>query len=295
MSRVSISASPEPPEAGQGFRAILQQPPDLCMNLRIGRLASLTALIFGAACADLSGMPLADHGGPTAAKPSSTSTTFPWFPETPTPSPEVRPTAAATADQKPGVGDLILSDEFSSEKLWNTATSDLASVSISGKALTIAVQPGLAPVTTFRQGSVYGNMYAEVTARPSLCRGADDYGLLFRAPNNVAYYRFAIACNGTAGAARISLGSPRVLQPPGPSADVPLGAPGEVRLGVWAVGGEFRFFLNDHYQFTATDQSYAAGGVGLFAHAAGDTPTIVVFQDLKVYQVVGPPAATATP
>lgn len=125
---------------------------------------------------------------------------------------------------------------------------------------------------------------------PSLCRGADDYGLAFRA-SSVAYYRFAVACNGTTGAQRISLGSPRILQVPMLSADVPAGAPGDVRLGVWAVGSEFRFFLNGRYQFTATDSSYAAGGIGVFAQAAGDTPVTVSFSDLAVYEVGRAPAA----
>ena len=136
----------------------------------------------------------------------------------------------------------------------------------------------------------------EVTARPSLCRGADAYGLVFRAPNNVAYYRYAVACDGTASANRISLGSPRVLQPPTPSADVPVGAPGEVRLGVWALHDEFRFFLNGRYQFTATDVSYPSGGIGVFAHAAGDTPVTVTFSALSVYSLEGaPPVPSATP
>ena len=87
-----------------------------------------------------------------------------------------------------------------------------------------------------------------------------------------------------------------MLQPPTPSADVPVGAPGEVRLGVWALGTEFRFFLNGRYQFTASDVSYRTGGLGVFAHAAGDTPVTVTFSNLSVYDLVGGAVvATATP
>lgn len=167
---------------------------------------------------------------------------------------------------------------------------------VAAKALTIATQAGIAPVATFRQGQIFGDMYAEITARPSLCRDADDYGLAFRAPNNIAYYRFAVACNGTAGAQRFSLGAARILHPPMLSADAPSGAPGDVRLGVWAVGSQFRFFLNGRYQFTATDSSYAAGAIGVFAHAAGDSPVTVTFADLVVYAVgAAVPAAPPPP
>ena len=113
----------------------------------------------------------------------------------------------------------------------------------------------------------------------------DEYGLLFRAPNNVAYYRFVLSCNGTAQVDRWSVKTPHLLQPAAPSADVPPGAPGEVRLGVWAVGSEFHFFLNDHYQFSVTDKNYRAGGIGVFAPSTGATPVTVTFSDLEVYDV----------
>jgi hypothetical protein len=224
---------------------------------------------------------------PTAADTPAplTSPTTVWFPPTATPSPAPQPTQQPTPERKPGIGDVILTDDFASATLWNTAASDQAAVKETGSGLAIAVQPGIAPVVSFRQGKVFSNMYAEITARPSLCRGADDYGMVFRAPNNAAYYRFSLACNGTTGADRISRGAVRVLQPPLLSGDVPVGAPGEVRLGVWAVGSEFHFFLNGRYQFTAVDRSYATGGIGVFAHAAGTTPVIVTFSDLSIRAV----------
>lgn len=194
---------------------------------------------------------------------------------------------------KPGVGEALLTDDFSSAAAWNTGVSDQAAVAVSGNRLTIAVQPGAAPVASIRNTSSFGDVYVEITARPSLCRDGDDYGLLFRAPNSVAYYRFVVACNGTAAADRVSLGTPHLLHAPTPSGDVPVGAPGEVRLGVWAVGSEFRFFLNGRYQFQANDRNYRSGSIGVFAYAAGDTPATVTFSDLAVFAVTysGPPGA----
>ncbi len=228
---------------------------------------------------------------PSSASPTPTIV---WFPptSTATPGPTVAP--EPTADMKPDVGQLMLADDFSDAAHWNTASSNEASVAVDSNHLTIAVQPGIAPIVSFRAGQVFSDMYAEITAEPSLCRDGDDYGLVFRAPNNVAYYRFALACNGTVGADRISLSSVRVLQAPIASADAPPGAPGQVRLGVWAAGQEFHFFLNGHYQFSAEDKSYGSGGIGVFAHAAGTSPVTVTFSDLAVY-AVSSPAAPATP
>lgn len=246
-----------------------------------------------AACAAVAGGPIQDLVTPAITPSPATATPVQWFPSTATSSPQALPTRQPTPDKKPGVAGVLLRDDFSSASVWNTALSDQAAATITGSGLTLAVQPGIGPVVSFRQGEAFTNMYAEITAHPSLCRGADDYGLAFRAPNKIAYYRFSLACNGTTGADRTSLGAAHVLQPPMLSADVPLGAPGQVRLGVWALGSEFRFFLNGRYQFTAIDKSYGAGSVGVFAYAAGSTPVIVTFSDLIVSAVTASPSSAA--
>jgi hypothetical protein len=80
------------------------------------------------------------------------------------------------------------------------------------------------------------------------------------------------------------------------SADVPLGAPGEVRLGVWASGTELRFFLNGHFQFGVSDPTLKQGSLGVFARAVGSTPVTVLFSDLSVYAVTYvPPTSTPAP
>lgn len=270
---------------------ILQQAVILHGFPRIKRLTLVaTAALLGACAPGASGTgPLSPSITPSPAAPTSTIV---WFPATSTATPGPIFAPEPTPDMKPDVGQLLLADDFSVPAHWNTASSNLASVALDSNHLTIAVQPGTAPVVSFRVGQVFSDMYAEVTAQPSLCRGGDDYGLVFRAPNNVAYYRFALACNGTVGADRISLASIRVLQAPISSADAPPGAPGQVRLGVWAVGQEFRFFLNGHYQFSAEDKSYASGAIGVFAHAAGPSPVTVTFSDLAIYSVAKGPAIT---
>ena len=210
--------------------------------------------------------------------------TIVWFPPSATPLPHILPTSRPTPEQKPGVGSVVLTDNFSSASDWNTAVSDEATVDVSNDQLTIAVQPGIYGLS-MRQNMNFNDFYVEITARPSLCRDGDEYGLLFRAPNNVAYYRFALSCNGTVHLDRWSVKTPHLLQPATPSGDVPPGAPGEVRLGVWAVGPEFHFFLNEHYQFSVIDKNYLSGGIGVFATSTGATPVTVTFSDLVVYDV----------
>lgn len=253
-------------------------------------LASSLAACAGAG--DLNVLPGAPLSLSETPPPSATIV---WFPPSATSPPQVFPTYTGTPERKPDVGRVILSDDFSSAEEWDTAVSDQGSAAVSRNRLTLAVQPGFS-IASLRKETLLGDFYAEITARPSLCRGADDYGLLVRAPNNVAAYRFALSCDGSARVERFSIGQAHPLQPPVLSGDVPPGAPGQVRLGVWAVGPELRFFLNGRYQFTVTDKSYASGGIGVFAQSAGDTPVTVTFSDLVVSAVTYiPPTRTPLP
>ena len=139
------------------------------------------------------------------------------------------------------------------------------------------------------------NYYAEITARPSLCRNEDNYGLLVRASAINYYYRFVLACNGTVRAERMSGGTRLVLQQPLPSGDVPPGAPGEVRIGVWAVGKEMRLFLNGRFQFSIIDPSFPSGTLGVFVRSAGNTAAVVSFSDLSIQSVDYVPPTTPLP
>jgi hypothetical protein len=249
----------------------------------LGGLIAAAILSAGlSSCAALDALlPTLTPAAPTAT-PSPTPTIV-WFPATPTPSPAPIATLPPTQQMNPGIGPSVLTDDFSQEQLWDTAVSDLGSVAIDRNRLTLAAQPGI-HLLSFRQGSTFGDFYAEITARPSLCRGGDEYGFLVRG-RPVAYYRFALSCNGTVRADRISVDTRRPLQEAVASGDVPPGAPGEVRIGVWAFGTEMRLFLNGRFQFSISDANYPSGGLGVFVDSAGDTPLTVTFSELEVWDV----------
>jgi hypothetical protein len=80
------------------------------------------------------------------------------------------------------------------------------------------------------------------------------------------------------------------------SGDAPLGAPGEVKIGIWAVGGEMRLFLNGRFQFSVIEKTFPSGAFGVFAASKGDTPVTITFSDLTVYDVnYIPPTRTTVP
>jgi hypothetical protein len=100
-----------------------------------------------------------------------------------------------------------------------------------------------------------------------------------------SYYRFALSCDGQAHAERVNTRGIIPLHEPIPSSDIPIGAPGQVTIGIWAVESELRLFLNGRYQFGFSDTSYASGGIGVFALSNGTDPVSVTFSDFKVYEV----------
>ncbi len=231
---------------------------------------------------------------PLATETALPSPTIVWFPPSATSSPPVFSTPTATPEMRPGLGDVAVTDDFSDPKIWDLAVSDQGSSALNQGNLTLAVQPKVY-LLSLRHGLTLSSFYAEITATPNICRGTDTYGLLVRA-NAVAYYRFALSCDGRVSAERISAGTRELLQTPVPSGDAPLGAPGQVRIGLWAAGSEMRLFLNDHYQFAISNPNYPTGTVGVFVNSAGSTAMVVNFSDLQIQDVnYIPPTRTPRP
>jgi hypothetical protein len=151
--------------------------------------------------------------------------------------------------------------------------------------LTLAVSQPRVYLFSLRREPLLTDFYAEITARLGLCSGPDEYGLLFRVNSAGDFYRFALTCTGEMRLDRVRSSQASLVYPRAFSGDVPPGAPGEVRIGVWAVGREMRFFLNDHYQFTVRDPVFRSGTLGVFARSGGETAVTVSFSDLIIRSV----------
>ncbi len=212
--------------------------------------------------------------------------TIVWFPPTPTftPFPTSAP-ASPTPDLRTGLGALILADDFSSSTAWNLQTSAEGSIALGDNDLTIAFQEQAGTLFSFRRQPELADFYVEITASPSLCQGADEYGLLLRAVSDGDFYRFSLSCDGRVRLDRLLHSQASSPQTWLPSGSIPIGAPSQSRLAVWAVGKEMRFFINGDYQFTVQEPSLPSGKLGVFAHATGGHSLTVNFSDLKVYEV----------
>ncbi len=220
-----------------------------------------------------------------AATPADTPTIL-WFPPTNTPTIFPTPTAITTPEQPPGLGDLLFTDSFNLPNLWNTANSGSASAAVNLGRLVLSITgPGPVTIISLRSEPALGDFYAEATATLSLCLGNDEYGMIFHAAPGDSYYRFTVNCSGQVRLERSLSGSLVPMMDWLSTGDAPPGAPAEVRLGVWVVNNEMRFFLNDNYQFTSSDPTLRSGTIGFFIYASGVSPVAVAFSNLLVYSV----------
>jgi hypothetical protein len=248
----------------------------------------LVCLIGGLSSACLPTAQVLPTATPTLNQPTVTATpTIVWFPPTATFTPFPSPTPITpTPELRPGVGSVLLQDDFSSSDLWQTVIKDGGAAQPGKNEFSIAINKARVYVSSLRIEPQFFSFYAEITANPSLCRGLDEYGLLIRAASANDYYRFALSCDGQVRLDRIFQGQASSPQPWQLSGAVPPGGPSTSRLGVWAVGEEMRFFVNGEFQFSVRDGLIPSGALGIFARSASDQALTVNFSDLTVWEVI---------
>jgi hypothetical protein len=245
---------------------------------------TLVANLFSACIPAETPLPILEYTPTPSLSPNPTATVE-WFPATSTPT--LMPTQAVTPtpDFRPNLGEVLLSDDFSDPDSWILGQTSSGNIALGINELTIAIAEPKAYDYSVRQEPILGDFYLEITTSPTLCRGEDQYGLLLRMSSPGDFYRYALSCDGRVRLDRIVQGTASSPQPWTTSNAVPPGAPITSRLGVWVLGNEMRFFVNDQYQFTVNDPLLTTGNLGVFARSAGETAVTVNFSDLVVRQI----------
>jgi hypothetical protein len=247
-------------------------------------IRGMLLLVFLTACSGLFPAP-ALTPSPASATEMPTRTIV-WFPPTNTPSPFPTLTILSTPEQRPGLGGLLFTDSFNQPDMWDQSEVSYASATVTRNKLILSISgQGPVHIASLRKQPVLEDFYAEATVTLSLCGSKDQFGMIFRAAPGENDYRFTVRCDGQVRLERRLSGSTSPLNAWQPSGDAPGAAPADVKLGVWAVGGELRFFLNDHLQFIHRDPVLHAGTLGFFVFASGTTPITSSFSDLSVYSV----------
>ena len=249
----------------------------------IGLLTWILVIIILTACT--SSTPIQPTSTATLAPTYTATPTVVWFPPTPTQTPIPKIEPSATYEMRPGVGDLIFEDDFSTSENWLLEQNSDGTVALGLNELTIAITQPSAYIFSTRVEPIFDNFYVELTVSPYLCAGLDEYGLLFRVRSSGDFYRYSLSCDGQIRLDRVVGGTAGSPQPWLTSASVPRGAPSNSRIGVWANDRELRFFINNEFQFTVNDPYHKNGYFGVFARSADQNAVTISFSDLKVYQI----------
>jgi hypothetical protein len=251
----------------------------LIMTRRIAFLPFSLCLIFLVACAPQEEVLLT--ATPTAVQ--SPTETIIWFPATATPTQLPVAEQSPTPDPHPGLGALLLDDDFSDLSAWPTNQSESSAAIISNGRFTLSTSLSGNVVLSTRNEPAFGDFYAEITASPGLCEGEDEYGFIIRSASLGDQYRFGLSCDGRAKVDRIL--SAAASRPLGwiSSPIIPSIMPSNVRLAVWASGSEMRFFVDDVFLFSLENAVIFEGGLGVYVRARGQGTLSVSFSDLQVW------------
>jgi len=255
-------------------------------KLLLGWILAFALLL--ASCTPIPSSPSPSPVATLSPSPAASLTpTVVWFPPTPTRTPFPSSTPLPpTPEQRPGLGEILFEDDFGVAGGWALSVTAKGSVALGKNKLTIAIATPKSYLASIRSQPVFADFYAEITASPNLCRGADEYGLLIRVASEQDYYRFSVSCDGQTRLDRVYHGTASSPQPWMLGSRIPIGSPSTSRLAVWAVANEMRFFINDEYQFTVRDPLLISGSFGVFARSTGDTAVTVNFSDLVVREIL---------
>ena len=232
---------------------------------------------------------------PTPVTPTATETFTPspvptntinWFPATATPRPLNTPTPFPTVNALPQLGRVLLSDDFSDDRNWQTFRSPAGNAVISNNELTLALQNSAASIASYSSLPQMGDYYLSMNVSLSLCTNANDwYGVNFRIQDSDNTYRWLFNCLGQTRVDRVYHGRVYLIEDWDINGAIKPAAPQKFSIGIAAEGSSLRFYANNTLLTETEDTIFTTGGYGLLASSVGYSPLTVSFSDFKLTEI----------
>ena len=272
------------------------------IHLRIPRVLLMPRSLFAAVVFSLLFLltgcmirvqPIADTPTPITPTPTETSTPTPvptntvvWFPATATPRPLNTPTPFPTVNVLPQMGSVLLSDDFSDDRNWQTYRSPAGNAVISNNELTLALQNSKNSIASYSSLPQMGDYYLSMNVSLSLCANANDwYGIAFRIQDSDNTYRWLFNCLGQTRVDRVYHGRVYLISDWDINGAIKPAAPQKFSVGIAAVGSSLRFYANNTLLTEEEDTIFTTGGYGLLASSEGLSPLTVSFSDFKLTEI----------
>lgn len=223
---------------------------------------------------------------PTPLPPTNTVTPLPtetrvWFPPTETPTPVAGSgDRTPTPDLRPINEEVLYRDDFGENSQWERFSNDAMVASYGVNELTLALKGVRQTLYSFNLDPMPNDYYLELLIEPSLCRGGDQYGFLFRTQSRQEFYRLMMSCDGQIQLDLVRGNAAIRLVETKQSAPVFSGPEVVVKLNLWLVGDGVRVYINDVLQAEYYKLQWYNGGIGVFTRSSGENALTVSFSDL---------------
>ena len=149
-----------------------------------------------------------------------------------------------------------------------------------GLPLSLEAAPNEAGVTLL--GHLSSDFTLEGEAAPLPGPEFNGYGLVYRAHDTTHYYAFVVGSDGYYAVLRVAGDQETPLVDWQQFPHVRRGQ-GVNRLRVACTGPTCRFYINDEYATTVTDDAWLTGDVGLWVRSFGDGDVAVQFLNLRAW------------
>jgi len=228
--------------------------------------------------------PSATAAGPTEATTGTAVPASATPAATTAPADTVTPAARATPDPNEAVGDVVYQDKLDGTGGWFwTFADDVATFGVvDGKLKAVMKTANSGWRFTISQDTLkLASQQVSVQAHPVTCGPNDEYGLMLRLQPDAKDtgfdgYSFKLRCSGQASFEMITGIERKTIVDWTNSPAIKTGAPADNTLLVWAAGGDFRFYVNGQYVFSASDSTLSSGFYGVYLYdrtAGGETAT----------------------
>lgn len=243
----------------------------------------------------LTQMPTVTHQPSTATQapsptpPSATSTPTETSSPTPTSTDTPEPTPS-NSDPKVYLGQPVWQTTFDSGKAFGVIDNENTRIRQENGALQLTgvnANGWLGWSVTFSRQPL--DFYIDATFTTQTCSGADQYGLIFRAPDTNAGYFFGVTCSGQyyfeSNDFKENGVQTRIIQATSDPHLLP-GSNQTNRLGVMAKGDQISLYANGVLLQTVTDTSFAEKGYfGAFVAAYQTAGFTVSMEDIALWDL----------
>jgi hypothetical protein len=231
--------------------------------------------------------------------------TAPPKPPTHTPTfvfPSMVPSTTYTPEQNPtttpsplnGLGEALYQDDFDLNSGWEIGASEIGGASLINGRLSLAIRRPNAFLFVRSPAPRVTDFFLEAILRSELCTDGDEFGVAFRINDQAEHYRFGLTCDGNARVSRVLAEGEIALVPLTQTYVVVPGLMVDNRIGVWASGNTFRFFINEAEVFSARDNALRSGDTGLYVRSRRGGQTSVSFDSIILRTLLPTPTPGAS-